>query len=76
VPAETLANIRAVSYALGGLTVQQLAEDRLRDFLFMAPGDILASEEYSWTWDDPDERARLDEAKEIAEECGGILASV
>jgi hypothetical protein len=43
---------------------------RLRDFLFMAPVDILANQEYSWTWDDPDERARLDEAKEIAGECG------
>ena len=52
VPAETIANIRAVSYAVGGVTVEQLVEDSLRTFLFMAPGDILANQESSWTWDD------------------------
>ena len=56
--------------AIDLLTVQQLVEDRLRDFLFMAPADILVNQEYSCTWDDPDEQASLDEAKEIAGECG------
>ena len=69
-PAETLANIRTISYAIGGLSVEQLVEDTLRIFLFIAPADILANQEYGWTWDDCDEQARLAEAKRIARDCG------
>jgi hypothetical protein len=68
-PAETLANMRAVSYALGGLSVEQLIEDSLRIFLFMGPQDILANQEDSWIWDDEGERERLERAKEIARAC-------
>jgi hypothetical protein len=41
IPAETLANIRAASYALGGLSVEQFIEGSLRQFLFTAPCDII-----------------------------------
>ena len=68
-PAQTLANIRAVSYALGGLSVEQLVEDSLRVFMFRAPQDIIAEQEESWDWDEPGEQARLQEAKAIAEDC-------
>lgn len=69
IPAETLANIRAISYALGGLSVEQLVADNLRVFMFMAPEDIIANLEDAWVWDDPEEQARLEEAKRIAHEC-------
>ena len=68
-PAETLANIRAVFYALGGLSVEQLIQDSLRVFMSMGPQDIVSNQEESWTWDDPDERERLMEAKKIARKC-------
>ena len=66
-PAETLANMRTVSYALGGLSVEQLIEDSLRVFMFMDPQDILANHEDSWAWDEPDEQAPLTAAKAIAD---------
>jgi hypothetical protein len=69
-PAETLANIRAVSYAVGGLSVEQLIEAQLRIYLFMAPGDMVGNQMEAWEWDEPDEQARLAEAQEIARECG------
>jgi hypothetical protein len=68
-PAETLANVRAVSYALGGAGVEQLIENSLRLFRSMGPHDIVAYQEHSWEWDDPGEQARLAEAKGIAESC-------
>lgn len=68
--AETLANIRAISYAIGSLSVEQLVEDSLRGFAFMGPQDILANQEDSWTWGDPEEETRHMEAKRIAENCG------
>ena len=69
IPAETLANLRAVSYALGSLTVEQLVEDSLRAFMFMSPADILVNQAEAWEWDDPKEAERLEEAKRIAREC-------
>ena len=38
-------DMRAVSYALGRISVEQLVEDSLRVFLFMNPQDILANPE-------------------------------
>jgi hypothetical protein len=70
-PAETLANIRAVSYAIGGLSVEQLIEGSLRVFMYMGPQDIIANQEDAWIWDEPDEQARLAEAKAIARACEG-----
>jgi hypothetical protein len=48
-PAETLANMRAISFALGGLSVEQLIAGSLRVFQFMGPQDIIANQEDSWT---------------------------
>jgi hypothetical protein len=68
-PAETLANIRAVSYALGSLSVEQLVENSLRAFMFMDSQEMVVFQEQSWVWDDPKEKARLEQVKAIAEEC-------
>ena len=38
--------------------------------MFMDPQDIIANQADSWTWDDPEEQARLTEAKRIAQSCG------
>jgi hypothetical protein len=36
----------------------------------MDPQEMIVFQEDSWTWDDPEEQARLMEAKAIARECG------
>jgi hypothetical protein len=69
-PAELMANMRAVSYAVGVLSVEQLIEAQLRIYMFMAPGDIVGNQMEAWEWDDLDEQARLAEAQAIAEDCG------
>ena len=35
----------------------------------MDPQEMIVFQEESWEWDDPEEQARIEEAKAIAEEC-------
>jgi len=67
-PAYLIRRLRAASYALGGLTVEQIAEKLLTmgDAIY-----VIDFQEVAWEWTDPAEKKRLKKAKAIARKSRG-----
>jgi hypothetical protein len=67
IPSRVVRQLRAASYALGGLTVSQIAEALLADH---DPDMLIESVSRAYKWTDAAEKRRLKEAKSLATYCG------
>ena len=67
-PAYVVRQLKAASYAVGGLTVSQVAEAMLADH---DPSMLVENLSRAFVWTDPAEKIRIKEAQRLATYCGG-----